>query len=358
MAEITKSRFIVNLGLVIISTVCAILIGEIAIRALGWKPMYVSPERDRFWKYDPALGWSHNPGQEGVFETPQFRTVVSINSHGMRDREYNYERSEGKGRILVLGDSFAWGYGVGESERFSEVLENSMGIEVINSGVSGYSTDQELIWFTTEGVKYTPDLVIVVLAGNDVGDNTRDLVSNIYYKPVFVLENGHLVQQNYPVPRTSFKGRSVYYFSQHSALFYFLVQQSFDLLSRYRDARSVSNNRDSSGSKNAIASQPFELTSVLLKEIQRIAASKEAQFLIVATDSWWNGPEGLTFEDFMETLRSEGFTVLDVKTAPGFDPERMLIPDDGHWNAAGHEFVAEMIKNFIESDPQFLKALN
>jgi hypothetical protein len=34
---------------------------------------------------------------------------------------------------------------------------------------------------------------------------------------------------------------------------------------------------------------------------------------------------------------------------PGFDPEVMLIPNDGHWNQAGHKFVAEKLKAFIES---------
>jgi lysophospholipase L1-like esterase len=86
----------------------------------------------------------------------------------------------------VLGDSFAWGYGVEESERFSQLLEGALGAEVINAGVSGYSTDQELLWYGNEGIKYETDLVILVIAGNDVGDNDRQLVNTIYYKPKFV----------------------------------------------------------------------------------------------------------------------------------------------------------------------------
>ena len=71
--------------------------------------------------------------------------------------------------------------------------------------------------------------------------------------------------------------------------------------------------------------------------------------MVVATDRWWNGPSGATYSDFINTLRAEGFLVLDVESIAGFDPEVMLIPDDGHWNQAGHGFVAEKIEAFIET---------
>ena len=201
---------LINLSLIIISTLFALFLSEIALRLMGLKPLYVSPERDRFWKYDSLLGWAHEPGQEGIFETPQFRTFVQINENGLRDRQHSYERQNDIKRILVLGDSFAWGYGVEESERFSQLLEKSLDAEVINAGVSGYSTDQELLWYRNEGIKYETDLVILVFAGNDVGDNDRQLVNTIYYKPKFVLEEGQLVPTGYPVPKTSPQGKFIY----------------------------------------------------------------------------------------------------------------------------------------------------
>jgi hypothetical protein len=218
VAKINTRAILINLSLIFISTLSALFLSEIALRIIGFKPLHVSPERDRFWKYDSLLGWIHEPGQEGIFETPQFRTVVRINEDGLRDRRHSYESQNDIERILVLGDSFAWGYGVEESERFSQVLEKSLDVEVINAGVSGYSTDQELLWYRSEGIKYETDLVILVLAGNDVGDNDRQLVSTIYYKPKFVIEEGQLVPIGYPVPKTSPQGRFIYSLSQRSAL--------------------------------------------------------------------------------------------------------------------------------------------
>jgi len=346
----TKIRgILINLSLIIVSTLFALSLSEIALRLVGFKPLYVSPERDRFWKYDSTLGWAHEPGQDGIFETPQFRTFVRINQKGLRDREHLYERENDTERILVLGDSFAWGYGVEESERFSQLLEKSLDAEVINAGVSGYSTDQELLWYRNEGTKYETDLVILVLAGNDVGDNDRELVSTIYYKPKFVLEGGQLVLTGYPVPKTSPRGRFVYSLSQRSALAYFLVQRYFDLLSLYSKLKANSDHASSPGSGINAEKESFKLTMALLDEIRNIAESRKAKFMIVATDRWWDSPSGETYKDFISTLRAEGFLVLDVESMPGFDPEVMLIPNDGHWNQVGHKFVAEKIQAFIES---------
>jgi lysophospholipase L1-like esterase len=321
-----------------------------ALRFTGFKPLYVSPERDRFWKYDPLLGWVHEPGQEGIFETPQFRTTVRINENGLRDRSHAYKRQNDVERILVLGDSFAWGYGVEESERFSQLLEKSMDVEVINAGVSGYSTDQELLWYRKDGIKYETDLVVLELAGNDVGDNDKQLVSTIYYKPKFELEDGQLVLKGSPVPKTSPRGRLVYALSQRSALAFFLVQRYFDLSSLYARAKVSPVQPKSPASGTNAEAEPFKLTLALIDEMRNIAESRNAKFMIVATGRWWNSPSEGTYEDFISTLRTEGFLVLDVESMSGFDPKEMLIPDDGHWNQAGHKFVAEKIKEFIETN--------
>jgi len=346
----TRGRVrLVNLALLLASTATALLLGELVLRLLGWNPMYVSPERDRFWRYDALLGWAHVPGQEGVLETPQFRISVLINHLGLRDREHLYERPSGVKRILVLGDSFAWGYGVEAEERFSQRLETSLGVEVINAGVSGYSTDQELLWLKAEGVKYEIDFILLVLAGNDIGDNHRQLVHNIYYKPQFVSEGGQLVLQGYPAPRTSPQGRLTYWLSQRSALAFFLVQRYFDLQFSYREIRGDSRQVEASANGPDTAAGPFDLTIALLAEMRTIAESRDIPFMIVATKRWWNAPPGATYEDFIAALRAEHYLVLDVETVPGFDAEAMVIPGDGHWNPAGHEFVAELIQNLIET---------
>ena len=92
VAKINGRRILINLSLIIISTLFTLFLSEMTLRLMGFKPLYASPERDQFWKYDSKLGWAHEPGQEGVFETQQFRTLVRINENGLRDRPHSYER--------------------------------------------------------------------------------------------------------------------------------------------------------------------------------------------------------------------------------------------------------------------------
>ena len=348
--KINRRNLVTNLSLFMASAAFALLMSEMALRLLGFEPMYVSPERNHFWTYDPLLGWAHEPGQEGVFETEQFRTEVRINEKGLRDRSHPYERRDDSKRILVLGDSFAWGYGVEESERFSQLLEGELGVEVINAGVSGYSTDQELLWYENEGIKYETDLVILMLSGNDVGDNNRQLVSTIYFKPRFVFKDGQLVPTNYPVPETSSQGMFVYSLSQRSALTYFLTLRYFDAQSLYNRMRSKSEQArpQASGTKAQSDPEPFKLTIALIDEMRKIAESNHAEFMIVSNDRWWNISSEATYEDFVAAMQDEGLLVLDVESMPGFDEEEMLIPDDGHWSQSGHKFAAEKIEAFIE----------
>ena len=346
--KINSRAILINVSLILLSTFITLAVSELVVRTLGFHPMYVSPERDRFWKYDSLLGWAHEPRQEGIFETPQFRTHVRINDKGLRDRSHSYERQNDTQRILVLGDSFAWGYGVEESERFSQILEKSLDVEVINAGVSGYSTDQELLWYRNEGIKYETDLVILVVTGNDVGDNDQELVSTIYYKPRFLLERGKLVLKAYPVPKTSPQGKFIYSLSQRSALAYFLIQRYFDVRSLYGKYRANADSTGPSASAAGTPTEPFKLTIALIDEMKALAESKHAKFMIVSNDRWWNYPGEEIYRDFVATMQNEGFLVLDVESLPGFDPKAMLIPGDGHWSRAGHAFVTEQIKDFIE----------
>lgn len=106
-------------------------------------------------------------------QIPQ-RYVVhyQLNSHGFRDREYNEEAPAKTYRIACLGDSFTFGQGVHDADvyvRQLETLLQSKGykVEVMNFGVSGYSTRQERICFEQEVAKYKPDLVLVAMVTND-----------------------------------------------------------------------------------------------------------------------------------------------------------------------------------------------
>lgn len=92
---------------------------------------------------------------------------VRTNSFGMRGAEISEEKQATKHRIAMLGDSFAFGWGVNEEESFAHKLGEKLNAEVLNFGVPGYSTFQEVASFLDMGIKFKPDAVIIFYIDND-----------------------------------------------------------------------------------------------------------------------------------------------------------------------------------------------
>jgi len=165
-----------------------------------------------FWRVpDPVTGWSHIPNSSGRSFDPlyEYDASVTINSRGIRGAEsLGYAKPEGVYRVLLLGDSFVEALQVNDAETYGEqlraLLEAELGqpVEVVNAGVSGFGTDQELLWLREEGVKYAPDLVLLaVYPHNDFMNNAEVLESanrGAINKPFFALVDGKLQTRYYP----------------------------------------------------------------------------------------------------------------------------------------------------------------
>jgi lysophospholipase L1-like esterase len=102
-----------------------------------------------------------------------------INADGFRDGPYARRKPPGTFRIVVLGDSVAFGFGVQAEETFPKQLEQLLrvrlapaDVEVLNLGVNGYNPYTEAMLFVDVGVDYEADLVLVQFCPNDLGDPT------------------------------------------------------------------------------------------------------------------------------------------------------------------------------------------
>ena len=156
-----------------ISLVTIFAVTEAALR-IGWEPPNRRAIRDFNFRNcmmpDPELGHVPRPG--ALVEYPRFNVSFHANRLGLRGGVHPVARTSGVRRIVVMGDSMAWGHGVAEQLTFAELIEQTTPTtEVINLGVPGYNLRTELAYFERIGAQYRPDLVVLALCQNDVVDH-------------------------------------------------------------------------------------------------------------------------------------------------------------------------------------------
>lgn len=150
---------------------------ELGLRAVG--PAQVSEQFDlHVLRPDRTWLYGMRPGAAGRFHESG-DVHYRVNADGFRDREYAQAKPDGVFRIIILGDSVAFGWGVDQADTFTERLEAKLSqqlpepkIEVLNLGISGYNPYTQARLLEDVGVRYQPDLVIVQFCINDLNDPT------------------------------------------------------------------------------------------------------------------------------------------------------------------------------------------
>lgn len=326
-----------------------LLIAELGCRLFvpAWIPG--NAERVNFWVYDPILGWSHKPGQKGRFIHRDFSIDIQINSDGLRDKDYSFERTDKK-RMLILGDSFSWGFGVEYPEIFSEILEQKHpDWEIINTSVSGYGTDQQLLYLKTRGIQYRPDIVLLLFSENDFFTNLLHEVT-WYYKPVFRIEHDKLVLDNYPVPKSTYKQKLDRFFYGRTYLFVRIYREVNDMIRRLqslkkfllsgKDAEKKKKNNNSihgEWKKGAV------ITNRLIIAINKLSQENHAKFILVSTPM---KHEQITLLE--ELSEKEAIPYLPLDQSFSNSPKSTTFAHDGHWNPKGHKIVAIAIEKFLQ----------
>lgn len=136
--------------------------------------------------------------------------LVGTNSQGWRNKACKVYKENNKIRIIGLGDSFMFGYGISQDETALSFLEKELNArfpqkvwEVINTAVPGYNTVMEVETLEKKALIYKPDIVIMENIGNDFD------LPNFIYKPNdnlniaksffidFLLRRLHLLKENF-----------------------------------------------------------------------------------------------------------------------------------------------------------------
>lgn len=295
-------------------------------------------ERAKFWRHDPLLGWANVPNSRGRFNHLDFSVAVSHNADGLRDEEYLLARTDKK-RMLVVGDSFVWGFGVEAEERFTELLEVAHpDWEIINTGVSGYSTDQEFLYLRERGIRYRPDVVVLLLFHDGLAGNVQDQ-AYLWEKPCFDLDGDTLTLRRAVVPEASWDTRLMRSM-MHSS---YLGKMVFQVWNHYfRDANSP---YSVDGSNLYGVTEDAKLMTLrLVAEAARLCKANGAQFVVLTQKVDRTMQERLRRAGLLE-----GYSVRAVDPAHNGTTVPFHFYHDAHWNPRGHRMVAATVDNYFAS---------
>ncbi len=199
------TNFIKNIFTILVAIIVGLIFCEIILRFAGISyPVFDT--------YDKLRGTSLRPNKEGWYRN-EGEAYLKINSFGYRDVEHTIAKPSKVFRIAVLGDSFAEARQVAIEDTFWRYMEKKFNtcaafegkkIEVLNFGISGYGTAQELLTLQHHVWQFNPDLVLLaVFTGNDIENNSRELMSKqrnhvwrSTLRPFYVLKDGELELDN------------------------------------------------------------------------------------------------------------------------------------------------------------------
>jgi hypothetical protein len=168
-----------NIALFLGATLAMLLVVELATRLLLGEQINMMPRYHTDARYGQFTLRKLRPNSDFWHKTRDGSWRFVTNSQGFRSyHDYNYEKPEGTIRAISLGDSQMQGYEARQNYIFPAIVERYLQregyvSEVLNTGISGFSNAEQLIFLENEGIKYQPEFVLVGFFVNDLDDNVR-----------------------------------------------------------------------------------------------------------------------------------------------------------------------------------------
>ena len=315
MSKGSSSRCSVRLGLVLAGLLVGLLVAE-GIARTQVHPAYHHHLHQR--SEDPFLGIDLRPGADFTFHGAWVRlepTRVRVSAQGLRDRSFELPKPTGARRLVCLGDSTTFGWGVEEDEGWCGRLESLLGPpwETVNLGVPGQNTSQEVRRLATQGLRFEPDIVVLQ---HEEGD----------FEP--------------PVD-TSMVGTLPYAVVARSALARLFIAARADGSTPFReDAGPGSPDTAPRGGGSGAAWDGAARLHEAFLELAELGRSSGFEVLVFTA---------APVDEVRQGLDRAGLAWLDVLPLLEGPPDEIFIPRDGHWTAEGHRRVAEAVASDLHA---------
>jgi lysophospholipase L1-like esterase len=282
----------------------------------------------------------------------------NINSWGARDNERTLH-SPDTDRVVVLGDSFMEGYGMEQSERLSDQLQNKTNRAFINLSCQEFGTTQEFLVYKNLGLKFDHSTILIgVFPYNDFEDNDTSIHMNPYYKrfrPYFkgTFPDYHLIYIEDSIQKTNFNKQG-FLRKENSArarLVRFLRSYTcwFNIVTYASDYLSGNNAIGSLGYFHYSGEQ-WNKMCFILKKILDLGKNKRIIIVTIPTSAdikeyRKSGIPSLhaAMDSFAKSNAIEYVDLLPSFASRPHSEQEFYFDCDRHWNQAGNKFAAEIL---------------
>jgi hypothetical protein len=345
-----------KLGLAAVSLVSTAVAVELVFRWIDPPPPVPSclriagvarEEHCLFNDYHPILGFDGKRSFRGSWGVP-----ATQNALGFRGPEIEPENRAGRRRIVFLGDSQTWGFGLRDEETIpaavESVLDRAAGadrFETVNLGLSGYGPDQSFLRYLIEGRPLHAEAVVFVLFPNDLSEVQADHAWNVPKPRFHFAPDGTLCLANVPPERLpGWESNQILasdpFWARSATLRYLMGVEwpptVLGLLDR-PDLASISDEVSCIEAGPGVPADPIDLTTTLLERLAAVLA-RERRELFVAFVPMRFAFEGIAsqpyYQEIQRRLRKAGIATIEFRRSL-WDWSRRH-PDDPAFDESGH----------------------
>jgi len=142
---------------------------EIILRKIGYKNIA------ELYELDKRLIFKLAPNKKINIKLEGYNFSVSTNSRGFRGREFPIVKKKNEVRIICIGDSSTFGWGLEYKDTWADKLEQKLNKQrcqkeflVIDAGVPSNTSFQGLNFLKDQAFIYNPDIIIIAMGRNDI----------------------------------------------------------------------------------------------------------------------------------------------------------------------------------------------
>jgi len=340
-----------SLILVLISTTIGFSGGIAVVAYLTVWPLAMSAEGDGVVVFDAEIGSLARPSAHtrhvypAIADRAAFEFDVYTDDRGARV-DGPGQRSAARYDVLVVGDSFTWGYALSNRDTYAARLGRDLGVSVANFAMASYGTVQSLQILERQ-LALKPSLVVYGIIAHHFERNVWPCGPS-YYE--FCLDMSHVAWDSqgrpYIAPPLSDGVRRM---QVHQARDYLtpmkwlthgvdvIFGRAYYAWTRYREPPDA---------------KKEEATLFVLERMNRLVTSNGSQLLVVfLPTNYYGAPAALPgiIDRVGGSIRYLDLTAAFARNKQAGGPNPYIV-GDGHPSAAGHALIAEEIAQYIRRE--------